>query len=108
MSVHGGSLFYGDYIVLQRDLQATELIEVADYLVYALLRIPDKAESELTGFAAQELYLDIVVGSYLRQHLRQRDIVVDDRLHGECVVAERIGWSHIYGRCVIDDYFCLG
>ena len=55
-------------------------VEVADHLTDALLRVPYKAETESTGFVIDKRDLGIIMGGYLRQHLFQRDIVVDDGL----------------------------
>jgi hypothetical protein len=52
-------------VILSCDGQTLELIEVADDLIDALLRIPYKAETELSGFIISKYHLDIVVRGYL-------------------------------------------
>ena len=75
-------------VILQCDGQTLELVEVTDYLFDALLRIPYKAESELSGFFVDKSDFDIVVSGYLWEHFFQWDVVVDDRLHGEGILWE--------------------
>ena len=75
------------------DGQALKLVEIADYLVDAQLRIPYKAETEPTDFCVSKGYLDIVMGGYLCQHLLQRDIVVDYGLHDNSIISHRLGRS---------------
>ena len=57
-------------------------IEVIDNVRYILHRIPNEMETETADCFVGKRDLHIVMSGYLWQHLLQRDVVVDDRLHG--------------------------
>ncbi len=74
-------------------------IEVIGNVRYILHRIPNKMETKTADCFVSKRDLDIVMSGYFWQHLLQRDVVVDDRLHSGGITCKRIGWGCCDGAC---------
>ena len=78
-------------MILQRDMQMIKVIKVADNLFQVLLRIPDEMETELTGLFTLEYRFCPIMCGYFRQHLFERDIVIDHRLYSSRICIKGVG-----------------